>query len=190
MSFRRALPSLFLFLAGCAGTADPRGYPSLARREIESVNGFTPGPAAPSAQAPAEPAPVALAPVPVDASETKDLARKIADYAAQVSRGTKGFDGAYPSVAATVRAASGAAPLTESWSLAQVGIGTLEAARNEAVTGLANLDRLYIDRMNGVAQGVTTGGVDEINAERLKALAAVDAENDKIDALKDILSKP
>jgi hypothetical protein len=184
MMIRRFLPSLILFLAGCAGAnQDGRAYPSLARRPIESTSGFAPSP-------PAAPAPLALAPAPVDTSDLKAITAKVSGYSGQVESGKKSFDAAYPRVASTVRSASGSAVLSEGWVTANMGISTLESARNETVSGLAGLDRLYIDRMDAIAQGVVTGGTDEINAVRIPALQTVDSQNDRLDELKGALAKP
>ncbi|MDI1295029.1 MAG: hypothetical protein PSY12_03970, partial [bacterium] len=73
---------------------------------------------------------------------------------------------------------------------AQVAISTLESARNDSVSALASLDTLYVERTNAIADGKERGGLDEADAARAAALAMVDSQNDRIDALKGRLVQP
>ncbi|AUW57193.1 hypothetical protein C1T17_02900 [Sphingobium sp. SCG-1] len=176
MMLRPLLSSLALFLTGCAaavGGGD--GYPSLARRPVESQDYETP------AAAPSVPAPAVA--VPADDAE-------LSRYAAQASAGAANFDKAYADAERLTRAASGAAISSDPWVAAQAAISALEAARNDSVSALAALDTLYTERTNAIADGKATGTLDAIDAARGQALAAVDAQNDRLDALKAKLAQP
>jgi hypothetical protein len=172
MIFRPLLSSLALLLTGCAaGVADNSAYPSLARRPVETRDYETP------AVAPAPAAP---------AASDADLSR----YAALAASGTASFDNGYPAAERLARAASGAAVSSESWVAAQAAISGLESARNDSVSALAALDTLYTERVNAIADGKLAGSVDAIDAARAQALAAVDSQNDRLDALKAMLAQP
>jgi hypothetical protein len=172
MIFRPLLSSLALLLTGCAaGVAEHSAYPSLARRPVEARDYETPA---------ATPAPAAT--VASDA----DLAR----YAAQAASGAAAFDKDYPSAERLARAASGAAVSSDSWVAAQAAISGLESARNDSVSALAALDTLYTERVSAIADGKMTGSVDALDATRAQALAAVDSQNDRLDALKAMLAQP
>ncbi|WP_449473135.1 hypothetical protein [Sphingobium chungangianum] len=170
MILRRLLPSIALFLSGCAGTLT--GYPSLAKRAVEN---------APVGEAPA-------APVPVEADPA--LRAQVDRFAAQAQAGSAAFDKAWPGADRATRAAAGAAVSSESWVAAQLAISALEAARNDSVSALASLDTLYVERSNALAEGKAGGGVEQIDAARKVALAIVDAQNDRIDAVKGRLAQP
>ena len=170
MILRRLLPSIALFLSGCAGTLT--GYPSLAKRAVEN---------APVGEAPA-------APVPVEADPA--LLAQVDRFAAQAQAGSAAFDKAWPGADRATRAAAGAAVSSESWVAAQLAISALEAARNDSVSALASLDTLYVERSNALAEGKAGGGVEQIDAARKVALAIVDAQNDRIDAVKGRLAQP
>ncbi|QGP78660.1 hypothetical protein [Sphingobium sp. CAP-1] len=170
MTPRRLFTALALFLSGCAGA--PQNYPSLAKRPIESapVAAVTP----PLAPAPADPA----------------LSAEIARYVAQADKGAAGFDAAAARADKAVQAAAGAAVSSDAWVAAQVAISALEAARNDSVSALASLDTLYVERSNAVAEGKARGGLEDIDAARSAALALVDQQNDRIDAMKARLPQP
>lgn len=161
-------------------TQDGRGYPSLARRPAETarVGGeVPPDPAAQSGHtevAPADPA----------------LLQQLAALAAQAEKGKGAFDALYDQVAPGIRRASGAGVSSEAWVAAQVDLARLEEARYDSVSALASLDTLYAERMKAQAEGTAQAGIAEIMATRRGALAAVDAQNDRIDALKAGLKQP
>jgi hypothetical protein len=79
---------------------------------------------------------------------------------------------------------------SERWVAAQLAISELEAARNDSVSALASLDTLYVERSNAVAEGKARGGAEQIDAARKAALAVVDSQNDRIDAIKGRLAQP
>lgn len=167
---RRLLPYLALLLSGCTG--GQLTYPSLAKRPIES---------APVAQAAPPPAPVAA-----DAQLTDQIAR----FMAQAETGRTGFDAAYAKAEKAARAASGSSVSSDAWVAAQVAISALETARNDSVSALASLDTLYVNRTSAIADGKESGGLDALDTARTTALAIVDSQNDRIDALKGQLAQP
>lgn len=170
MNPRRILTAIALFLSGCAGA--PQSYPSLAKRAVES---------APVAEVAPPPAPA-----PADASLTTQIAR----YTAQADKGAATFETAYAKADRAVTAARSAGVSSDAWVAAQVSISTLEAARNDSVSALASLDTLYVQTSNAVADGKAKGGIAEVDAARAAALAQVDRQNDRIDALKSRLPQP
>jgi hypothetical protein len=170
MTPRRILTALALLLSGCAGP--PQSYPSLAKRAVES---------APMAKLSPPPAPV-----PADAALSAEIARHVG----QADTGAAAFDTAYARADKAVRAASGAAVSSDAWVSAQIAISALESARNDSVSALASLDTLYVQRSNAVADGKAAGGVDDVDAARSAALALVDQQNDRIDAMKARLPQP
>ena len=167
---RRLLPYLALLLSGCTG--GQLTYPSLAKRPIES---------APVAQAAPPPAPVAA-----DAQLTEQIAR----FTAQAEPCRTGFDAAYAKAEKAARAASGSSVSSDAWVAAQVAISALETARNDSVSALASLDTLYVNRTSAIADGKESGGLDALDTARTTALAIVDSQNDRIDALKGQLAQP
>lgn len=172
MIARRLLTAAALFLSGCAGGAGQGNYPSLARRAVERAPVATPAP---------PPAPIAADPA---------LEAEVARYLAQAEGGATAFDRAYPAALRSARAASGAAVSSEAWIAAQLAISGLESARNDSVSALASLDTLYVQRENAIANGDARGGIETIESARTRALAIVDGQNDRIDALKGGLRQP
>ncbi|UZW56585.1 hypothetical protein NUH86_07480 [Sphingobium sp. JS3065] len=170
MILRRLLPSLALFLSGCASTF--QGYPSLAKRAIED---------APIAEVSQAPSPVAPEP---------ELVRNVDRLTAQAQAGGAAFDKAWPEADRVTRAAAGSAVSSEAWVAAQTALSTLETARNDSVSALASLDVLYVERSNAVSEGKVGGGIDAIDAARGAALAIVDSQNDRLDVLKGRLAQP
>lgn len=170
MTPRRLLTALALFLSGCAGA--PQSYPSLAKRPVESAPMATLAPPA--------------APVPADAALSAEITRHVA----QADKGAAAFDVAYARADRAVGAAKGAGVSSDAWVAAQVAISSLESARNDSVSALASLDTLYVQRSNEVADGKAAGGLEDIDAARSAALALVDQQNDRIDAMKARLPQP
>jgi hypothetical protein len=166
----RSLSSLVLLLTGCAGA--PQSYPSLAKRPIES---------APMAEAPAPVLPAAPDPA---------LDAQVAKLNAQVAAGAAAFDKSWVAADRASRAASGAGVSSEAWVTAQQAISALESVRNDAVSALASLDTLYVERENALADGKERGDTQAIEAARTQALAVVDSQNDRLDALKGRLAQP
>lgn len=172
MIARRLLTTVALFLSGCAGGAGQGSYPSLARRAIERAPAATPAPPPP--------------PVAADPALDADVAR----YLAQAEMGAAAFDRAYPAAQRSAHAANIAAVSSEPWVAAQLAISGLESARNDSVSALASLDTLYVQRQGAIANGDASAGVEAIEQARTRALAIVDGQNDRIDALKGGLLQP
>ncbi|MBB6124280.1 hypothetical protein [Sphingobium subterraneum] len=182
MIARRLVASLALFLAGCANMGnDGRGYPSLARRPIEG-----------GAPVPQTAAPAPVVPTSVPSGTVADWQTQVPVLLRQAETGRAAFDSAYDGVAAQVRAATGAAISSETWVTANVGLGRLASERNGAVSALATLDTLYADRAKAIADGQLPiiGPGDPLADARSAALAIVDSENDRLDALRAMLKQP
>ncbi|WP_336959382.1 hypothetical protein [Sphingobium aquiterrae] len=175
MAIRPFIPSLALLLGGCAvGSADGvAGYPSLARRPIERQ------------EAVAE----ASAPAPV-ATADDALATQLKTFSAQAHAGATAFDRSYGDADRLARKAAGADVSSEAWVAAQVALSDLESARNDSVSALASLDTLYVERANAIADGKAPGGLEAIDLARADALSIVDAQNDRLDAMKAVLRQP
>jgi hypothetical protein len=172
MTFRPLLSLLALLLAACTGAVNGV-YPSLAKRPIES-GGLASSPG--SVTQPATP------PVP-DPALDADIAR----LQAQADAGGAAFDKAYPEAERQARAASRTSVSSDAWVVAQTSLSGLETARNESVSALAGLDTLYADRVGAITDGKVQGGAEAIDAARRATLAMVDAQNDRLDALKALL---
>jgi hypothetical protein len=180
MMFKRLFSSLTLLLAGCVGIGgDGRSYPSLARRPLEASNAIV-----------MPTAPVPAASVVQPPSDAVALGAMLDRLTAEARRGSSAFEASYPRVAAQVKGATGSAVLSEAWVAANLGISALESARNASVSALASLDKLYADRMNDIMLAKVSGGTDAINVARSEALGLVDAQNDRLDALKSGLRQP
>lgn len=175
---KRLFTAFALFLSACTGMGqDGRGYPSLAKRPAESarVGGEVADRPEPVAQtAPTDP----------------DLTKRLADLSAQADRGKGAFDALYPEAADHIRAAARATVSSEAWVAAHVDLSKLDEARYDSVYALASLDTLYAERLKALAAGEVQGGATEIRAARDAALATVDAQNDRVDALKAVLKEP
>ena len=138
-------------LAACASAGDTR-FPSLATRPGERVSGTLQPP-----PAPAPPPATAATGTRLAALRDRALA---AHHAFEDKRGR----------AATLSAAAqGSAIASEAWSVAQVALAELEAARSQAMIALADLDALYVAE---AAAAVPTGGSGD--------LAAVTATRDEV----------
>lgn len=140
-------------LAGCASPGDTR-FPSLATRPGERISGTLQPPSAP-AQPPATAA-------------TGSRLAALRDRALAAHRAFEDKRGRAASLSA---AAQGAAVASEAWSVAQVALAELEAARSQAMIALADLDALYVAE---AAAAVPTGGSGD--------LAAVSATRDEVTA--------
>jgi len=175
----RPLFALMAFLlSACAGGVgqDGRGYPSLARRPVESQGAGG-----------SEEAAVAAVAAP---AEDPALKEQLAALARQAEQGREKFDRLYGEVAGSIRVSASAPVASEQWVVAQQALGRLEQARYDSVYVLASLDTLYVQRMRDVAEGTATGGVEQVGAARDKVLAEVDSQNDRVDRLRAVLKQP
>lgn len=179
MSMRPLVALMAFLISACAGAGqDGRGYPSLARRPVETQGASAGGEAA-EVVAPA-------LPVAIDAA----LRDRLAGLSRQAEQGAEKFDRTYARVAGAIRVSAAAAISSEQWVVAQQSLGRLEQARYDSVFALASLDTLYAERLRDVADGKVSGGVDEIGAVRERALAIVDSQNDRVDQLRAVLKQP
>lgn len=176
MAMRSRLSALLaLFLTACGNMGnDGRGYPSLARRPIE-VGGLRP--------AVTPPAPVVEA--PTAQGEDSEVGR----LAAQTRSGAAAFEAAFAAAADQARSASGAAVSSEGWVAAHVALGRLEHARSDSVLALATLDSRVAARARAAAEDKSPMDAALLAAQR-DALATVDSQNDRLDALKALLKAP
>jgi len=177
----RPLFALMAFLlSACAGGAgqDGRGYPSLARRPVESQG------AGESEEA------AAIGAVVAPPAEDPALRERLAALSREADQGREKFDRLYGEVAGSIRVSASAPVASEQWVVAQQALGRLEQARYDSVYALASLDTLYVERMREVAEGKAAGGVEEVGAARDRVLAEVDSQNDRVDRLRAALKQP
>ena len=136
MTTRTALPLIcsaaLMALGGCSST-DTAGYPSLAIRDVERVQGS----AMPPAPAP-DSSPRSLPPLSADAQERLVQLRQQAEVSHQH------FLNLMPVAQARVNAARDAAIGSEAWALATVSLAELDTSRNPGALALADLDSLYV----------------------------------------------
>jgi hypothetical protein len=131
-----------VLLAGCAGSTD---YPSLARRDVERVEGSA-SPAAGAADA-----------VPTLPPASADLTTRLASLLETARKAHQGFEGRRPAAERAVAGAGGR--MTDSWTDAQVALSGLQTSRSAGLTAVAELDRLY-------------AGAREANPEQVSPSAA------------------
>ena len=155
-----------VLLAGCASASGGK-YPSLATRPGERVSGT------------AEPVPA-----PAQPPATAATGSRIAQLRAQAQAAHARFAERRASAAALSAAAQGAAVGSESWSVAQVALASLEAARSEAMIALAELDSLYVDAKNAAVMTDGSGDVDAIGAVRGDVIAMIGEEDATLASLR------
>jgi len=160
------LLALPLCLEACASPGD---YPSLSKSENERVTG-TAEPAAPGSLPPeAPPAPTTLhANVEQLLEQAKSAHGAFAAKRAKMQR--------------AVRQGSGAARASEGWVAAQVALAELEAARSDAVTSLAEIDRLYADERVARPEAISPSTA-VLESAREQVEAWVEEENGVIEQL-------
>ena len=171
------LCGLFL-LPGCAGE-DGRGYPSLAKRAVENAD-VDNAPVTESKAAPDE----------GDVAKNMAFSRRLEDLSARVKGADTLFELALAENAQRVRAARNAAVLSENWVLAHIALGKIEKARSGSLIALAELDRLYADRLGVIYDGKAPGGTAELETAIASASALVDRQNSEIDKLQAMLQQP
>ena len=154
-----------VLLAACASTGGGK-YPSLATRPGERVSGTV--------------APVA-APAPPPA--TAATGSRIAQLRARAQAAHARFAERRASAAALSAAAQGTAVASEAWSVAQVALASLEAARSEAMI-LADLDSLYVSAKDQAALTDGSGDVGAIGAVRDDVIALIGEEDATLSALR------
>ena len=155
-----------LLLTACASTG-ASSYPSLATRPGERVTGTAEPVAAP-------------APPPATAATGSRIARLRAQAQAAHAR----FAERRASAASLSAAAQGSAVGSEAWSVAQVALASLEAARSEAMIALADLDSLYVAAKVEAVPTDGSGDVDAIGAIRDQVIALIGEEDTTLAALR------
>ena len=144
--------ALLTLTGGCASqTSD---FPSLAIRDVELAAGRLAVPDVPPPPAPPRAALDRLVPL---------MAEARAAHAA--------FNVAAEQATTRVRAASGAASGSESWSVAQVALADLRTRRSTAMIALADLDRLYVDASSA---GESTAEIAPVRGEVAELIAQED----------------
>jgi len=126
-----------------------------------------------------------LAPRPVESRE-----RDVQALSTRASDAARLFDAAFADSRGAIAAARGAAPGSEAWVMAQQAISRLDADRYACVTALASLDTLYAERSMLEDIGRAKADIATIDGVRLRVLAMVDSQNDRLDSLKAALSQP
>ena len=165
----RLTPVLALPLVSAC--ASPGDYPSLARRDVERINGSSlPVPA---------PEPTPATPV----APSADLSARLGQLVDQARAAHRRFVDRRPRAEQLATAASGAAVASEAWSVATVAIADLEAARSEAMVALAELDALHAaQRVEHHSEDTADGAA--ILAAREQVLAIVGDEDSVLAALR------
>ncbi len=162
-----------LVLAGCA--TDAR-YPSLARRDVERVEGNAPA-AAPDVQEL-----VSAQPLP------EGLEQRLSELQRQAQAAHARFERAASAARDRARAAAGAPQGSMRWSDAIVAISDVESARSETMFALAELDSMLA--LGAVAEARTdkNRGLTQIADTREDVAALVAQEDAVLQALTDPLS--
>lgn len=142
-----------LTLTGCA--AQTSDYPSLAIRDVELAAGRM---AVPEVAPPAAPPRATL--------------DRLEPLMAEARAAHAAFTVAAEQTTTRVRAATGAASGSESWSVAQVALADLRSRRSSAVIALADLDRLYIEASSA---GESTAEIAPVRSEVAQLIAQEDS---------------
>jgi len=120
--------ALAMALSACASTKD---YPSLARRPAERITG-TAEVVIPAPEANAAPA-----------LPSADFTARLSQLVEQARRGQGRFTEKRAAAEHLIASADGATLGSESWSVASVALGDLDAARSDALVAMGELDELY-----------------------------------------------
>lgn len=154
----------FLLPFGMAACSTSGGYPSLALRDVERINGT--GTPVNGAEAPLPPA---LPPASADLrTRLQALVRAAhaADHQFQTNR------------PAAARAVSAAGSLgSDSWSAASIALARLESSRSNTMGSLAQLDELYADARDAAPtqESPSALAIGESRAEVAALLTAQDS---------------
>ncbi|MEP2990183.1 MAG: hypothetical protein ABJN65_14475 [Parasphingorhabdus sp.] len=154
-------------VSGCAmQTGD---FPSLSKRPYEN------GPAIES------PAPVSR---PMATGLPASLQTAVNQAIVKSNAAHKKFLENLPGVKNRVRAAGRSSISSESWVVAQMDLAALELIRSPSVTALADMDALYLQRLNAEFEDAQPGGAQIVARNRNQIEAQVKAQQDAIDAMK------
>lgn len=172
---RRAAALLTLLTMGAVDAqAQMRAYPSLAKRPVEATDRL------------AETAPPNIQAAPADAALVQD----VQSLQAKAVTADAAFQAELDKGRASVNAATGAAPVSEAWVVAQMVISAADAARYDSIAALASLDALHVRKMDNKDASRAAADVAAIEPARTRVLAIVDAQNDALDALRRSLASP
>lgn len=161
------VPVLGLSLSACAMQSGD--FPSLSKRPYEDVPAIDDTAAPPSPQIEALPAAL----------------RNAVNAAIQQSNAAhQTFLAGLPKVQQSVSAARGAAPSSESWVAAQVELSSLEMERSPSVSALADIDSLYLQRLDQEFSGEDKGAAVLIAKSRQQIEAQVSLQQREIDQMK------
>ena len=94
-----------------------------------------------------------------------DLPGRLAALEGRARDAHAAFEGKRARTAGLVGAAAGAAPASDSWSVASVALADLSSARSQTATALADLDQLYTAQRVDGGDGQTIAALpDQVNA--------------------------
>ena len=161
------VPVLALSLSACAMQGSD--FPSLAKRPYED------GPAITDTAAPT---PEVMATLPAALGNAVDAAVRQSNTAHQA------FLADLPNVKQSVSAARGAQPSSESWVVAQVQLSSLEMDRSPSISALADIDALYMERLDQEFSGEEKGAAAIIAQFRERIEAQVSSQQQEIEKLK------
>lgn len=161
------VPILGLSLSACAMQSGD--FPSLSKRAYEDV---------PAIDDTAAPPPSQIEALPAALKKAVDAAVRQSNTAHQA------FLAGLPKVKQSVSAARGAAPSSESWVVAQVELSSLEMDRSPSVSALADIDSLYLQRLDQEFTGEQKGAAALIAKSRQKIEAQVSMQQSEIAQLK------
>lgn len=157
---------LAILLGGCSSTGSD-GYPSLAIRDVERVEGTF-------ETAPAKPLDVP----PVEVDLTGGLEARLAALVEQARKAHADFISSQSSAERLAAAASGAAVGSDSWAAAQVALADLDSSRSIAAVALGDLDIIYAAT---TVQGADTAAV---SAARGRVIEMIRAEDSTLERLR------
>lgn len=170
----RAIPCLaaaaaLVALSACAATDS---YPSLARRPAERITG--------SADVVA-PAP---APSPPPALPSGDFSARLAQLTDQARAAHQRFGEKRERAESLIAGAAGSTVGGESWSVANIALADLEAARSDAMVALGELDEIYTAESLKAADTGNTSSADAAKAAHVQVDGWVAEEDAVIDRLR------
>ncbi|MEH6757998.1 MAG: hypothetical protein V7676_10830 [Parasphingorhabdus sp.] len=160
-------PIIGLSLSACGMQA--RDFPSLSKRPYEDGSPIEEPVAPPSAE---------MDTLPATLKNAVESAVRQSETAHQI------FMKNLPNVKQSVSAASGAVPSSESWVVAQMLLSSLETDRSPSVSALADIDSLYMKRLDQEFTGEEQGAAKLIARSRERIEARVTSQQQEIDGLK------
>ncbi len=144
-------------------------FPSLAKRPYEVG-------AAIAAPVPDPLPPVSTLPAPLREAVNQALSKS--------SQAHEKFLKNLGGVRSRVNAARGSSISSEAWVVAQMNLAALEMMRSPSVTALADVDSLYLERLNAEFEDEASGGAAVIGEKREQIQAQVSTQQSEIDAMK------